>query len=1588
MILFLHDLSINTMARFLLQNLLPPFALSLGILNAAVEVTFTTDASATASVSDDLLETSLTSTTWPSDANINNGTTGAFNENSATNPAKSATQGAYDFNLDLTASPSGYDILEIKAYSGWADARAGQAYTIFFSEVGSATFTQITPSQVSVAADGESLVTQVRDDGGSLLGSGVDVIRFVVGVNGSTNVWREIDVIGAESGAGIESFSASPSVIAPGDPVTLSWDVGSLVTNLRIDQGVGDVTALTNGAGAGSIVLDPGPSSLTNFTLTATLPSGPVTAMLVVDTTVFPAISAFSAPSAFPSPGAPVTLNWEVSNVTSLTLNGEDVTGQTEAVVTPNGQGIYTLIATNDNGTTVEEKVIYALNAGEFLISEFEASNGGSILDEDGESSDWIEISNPSGAAGNLSGYYLTDDPSDLTKWQFPSASLNDGEMLVVFASGKNRATSGSELHTNFNLSSNGEYLALVKPDGVTIASQFTPVFPNQRPGVSYGFDFSAQGHRYFLTPTPGEENGESIRGFVADTAFSADRGFYESPVSVDITSDTMGATIRYTLDGSEPDVTSSIYGGVPLVFDETTVLRAAAFKEGFQPTNVDTQTYIFPTDVLTQPAMRDEITQNATYAPQMLDALSNIPTIALSFESPEGNNINRTELPVSVELLNFEGGSEQINAGAARYGNYVTNFEKRSIRLQFRGDYGSKRLNFPLFEGLDYSRPPTDSFDSLDIRSGNHDMVHRGAYLGNRFTDDALMDMGQVSPHGRFVHLYFNGEYRGMYHLRERWNAEMMASYLPGEAEEYDTINANNAGRQFLTGALQDGDLTEWNQLQNLLGQSDPYEKVKDLLDVENMIDFMLLFTYGTSESEFRAGGSSENGVGFKFMLKDADGFLQGTSGFLPPGGFYPADHNGPLNSMTRLRAEAHPDFMTLLADRAHQHFFNDGALTASKSSARLTRYIEEARTPYLAELARWASHSGRAMRTPSAWEAYHDYFLNTEFNELPDQRINLLRAAGMYPDITAPTYTPHGGALGQNGQLSISVPNSVPAVYQIFVPAGQDPSTVDPRLSGGAINPEAVLADLSEAGGPQTFVTSGDTWKYLDDASDQGTAWRATGYDDTAWASGPSQLGYGDSDEATRVNFVDLDPNTGGFQRNATTYFRKSDIFIEDPSAFATFTLNYTFDDGIAIYVNGVEVDRENLAANATFDTYTGDRSTDNETGTISISSANFFAGNNTIAVEIHQSSSGDSDLSFDLELIGRPPGNGNDLALSLQLTEPGWLLSRSYDPTTEEWSALNQAYFSLGTVPADASNLVVSKVHYHPAAPSTAAELAISNDQDDFEFIELMNVGTSPVSLAGVTITGGINFSFGEFNEIPAGGRMIIPRDRVAFEARYSGTFLFATDLLGGNDFENKLSNSGEQLLLTDASGAVIHDFTYNDSAPWPPMADGLGFSLVLKNPGLPIPAHDLAENWAASVTLGGAPGGDNSFGFNGDPLADADNDGLSALLEYALASSDANAADAPISSSLQTFTIAGDAADYFSVSFTKNLHAQNALTIHPQISTDLINWSTAPDLVKISEINNQDGTSTVLYRSAISRTSNPERREFVRIHVSGL
>ena len=181
--------------------------------------------------------------------------------------------------------------------------------------------------------------------------------------------------------------------------------------------------------------------------------------------------------------------------------------------------------STDLSGLSVEQSFVLDISEPSLRINEIMASNGGSHVDEDNDESDWFEIFNEQTGAASMNGWYLTDDPNDLTKWQFPAIAIAANQYLVIFASGKDRRPSnGDPLHTSFQLDSGGEYLALVRPDGVTIADQSD--FGDQFVDVSYGPNPNATALGFFQSPTPGAANSEIAEQILNEVTISQERGY------------------------------------------------------------------------------------------------------------------------------------------------------------------------------------------------------------------------------------------------------------------------------------------------------------------------------------------------------------------------------------------------------------------------------------------------------------------------------------------------------------------------------------------------------------------------------------------------------------------------------------------------------------------------------------------------------------------------------------------------------------------------------------------------------------------------------------------------------------------------------------------------------------------------------------------------------------------------------------------------------------------------------------------------------------------------------------------------------
>ena len=1313
------------------------------------------------------------------------------------------------------------------------------------------------------------------------------------------------------------------------------------------------------------------------------------------------------------------------------------------------------------------------------IISEFLAANNGGLLDEDGDSSDWIELYNVGPDTENMGGWYLTDDAANLTKWQFPATNLLGNDFLLVFASGKDRRVAGAPLHTSFSLSANGEYLALVKPDGVTVAHDFSPVYPEQRDNVSYGvgqdvsvttlinsnaavrvyvpsnntlgltwtaatfvdsawlagtngvgfettvpgfavrnfkanvqvttisgaetvistpgqqtavytenrnvinylntggggnyagdnpfpgftiggdvddfvteatatitipapgnytfgvnsddgfrltvgsfvdvcdclrgpgdtvatFNFPSAGdyalrlvffergggsevelfaatgaygswnptnfrlvgdtangglavrstpiggsgssslrsaiktdvqsrmtnrassayvrlpfnladtnlssltlqvkyddgfvaylngtevarrnapasvqynsvatasrtnsaplmaeninispflgalrtganllaiqalndsisgtdflieaelaqftstqtsNYFFVAPSPGTYNTASTIAFVSDTKFNPDRGFYSNAFSLTITSATANATIYYTTDGTEPAPGNGLIYTGPISVTGTRTIRAAAYRAGYQPSDVDTHTYIFVNDVVNQSptgaappgwptswganvvdyGMDPDIVNNPAWGTTIREDLKALPSFSIVtslsnlFDSVNGIYANPSgagktwERPASLELIYPDGTKGfHINCGLRIRGGFSrsTDNPKHAFRIFFRNEYGQGKLKYPLFA----SQNGTSELDGFDIRTfQNYSWSFQGdpncVFLRDVLARDTQLAMGQQGERGEYYHLYVNGQYWGLYNTCERPEASFAATYYGGDTEDYDVIKVDpQSGYTILA---TDGNTDAWFRLWQAATNGFPtladFERIQgnnpdgtrnpayeNLLDMVNLADYMLLIFYGGN------------------LDAPISNFLGNTS----PNNWY--------GSRSRL-------------DTGGFRFF------AHDSEHTLLNVNEDRTGPFPAG----DPVTGGGFPKSNPQYVFQRLMANAEFRILVADRVQ--------------KHFFNGGAL------------SVEAVRAQFLVRSN-------QLYRAVVCESARWGDAKRPTAPLTrtdwFVAMANIWN----------------------------------------NFI---PG-----RNAVV-------------------LNQLRADGLFPNLNA-----PNLSTNG---------------GVVPIGYL-LTIGNPNGTGAIYYTLDGSDPRA----LGGALNATAISYAAPIAINTFRRVRARVRDGAT--WSAIVEGdYYPL----QDFSGLLVTEIMYNPP------DVGVTSG-DEFEFLELKNTGSTTLDLSGAFFSG-ITFTFSNGTLLAPNQFFVLGRNASQLQSKYPGLVVHGV-------YTGKLDNGGERIRLNHALGAEILSVTYNDRAPWPIAPDGHGFSLVPRSPNS-NPDPDDGLNWRASSAVGGSPGADD-------------------------------------------------------------------------------------------------------------------------------
>ena len=1243
------------------------------------------------------------------------------------------------------------------------------------------------------------------------------------------------------------------------------------------------------------------------------------------------------------------------------------------------GETFFTNAAAQNLGFTVVSGSL-PISFPDLHITEIMASNSRTVKDSQGSYEDYIEIYNGTGAPRSLAGYYLTDDPLIPNKWAFPASpahTMVNGEYLLVFASAKNIALAGDEYHTNFKLDPDGEYLALTKDNGAggfTVVQAFNP-FPKQNNDISWGEYDTEHYVGFFANPTPGRRNAGGYDGYViGETSVVVtqgatllhNRGFYTAPVTATLAKDDPNAIIKYTTDGSTPSLLVGTTYTAPLTISSTTVLRSIALRPNFIQSDIDTHTFIFTSDVITQTAanatskgwpatavngqvfdygMSTSVVSGNQAAIQA--ALQAIPTISIvtdigNLVDPQAgifvNAFGRGrawERPASMELINDLGdgkGNFQIDMGLRIRGGFSRDDgnPKHAWHFYFRPEYDGD-LNYPMnglagtsdFEQLDLQCPQNYSwsFSPQNIDYGYTNPAGTGTTKRLRFNTfvrepvsrDLYGAMGNVSPKTRHYHCYVNGQYWGIYMTQERAEASFGETYFGGDKNTFDVIkSAGNAGG-YNTEAT-DGTFDQGTSA--------------------NPGSAWAKLWWRTNEIRSNAGmtETSRRTMYYELMGLDANG----------------APYNDPVNHPVVLDPAGLIDYMLV------------------------TWYCGSFDAP-LSTFLGGASNNWFGMRDRNGTRGFH--FIPHDFEH--GMGADLQTGGGN--DTRSTDRTGPWGGTGNNykgvamyNQLTNYLKSNPAYIHENLCAVTEyrqlfaDRAYMHLTRPGGALTQTQVLAaiDAKAAGVRPAIFAESARWG---DAKGVGP----TDFLPAPWDEGITQLKdwvrQGSNAEYIASIPTQANPTgTQGLGRHGRIIAQlrayQDKVNLAD-ATFQPLPLYSVLDAPVLSNLGGV-------VASGTTLTITNPNGA---TGTL------YWSKDGTDP----RLAGGGINPSASVSTGASPA--------TITLTATGTVVARVYNSATQVWSGLAFADFIVGT-PASSANLVITEINYNPLF-GTPGTLPPGENEQVYEFIELMNVSAGPIDLTDVAFTNGVTYTFPDGRILAAGERIVVARNPVAFESRYPDALYPGLSSKTVGPWIGALDSGGEPIQLVNYAGADIANFLYDDGLPWPSGPDGSGPTLVFTTSNPTTADKSNGYNWAAHGLLHGNPGGPDVTGYaawaaangaSGNGLGDGDGDGVSDLMEYFLGGTlgSPSASRLPVSGRAP-FTVNLATADYQTLTFSRAPGTGDVLvSCETRAFLTALDW--AADAVLVSRSTNPDGSETYIFRAPTPISAGTS--QFMRIKIT--
>ena len=485
---------------------------------------------------------------------------------------------------------------------------------------------------------------------------------------------------------------------------------------------------------------------------------------------------------------------------------------------------------------------------GPIQLSEALSCNASS-LERDSQTPDWIELYNSSSESVDLNGWALSDNPKNPEKWVFPDTAIAPGEYLLVFATGADiKDTQKKKFETNFALSSKGEVVLLFSPEGELMDKLQLPFS-----GADISYGRTSAGLRYFKSPTPGEKNSEGYLGITALPEFSTKPGVYEHGIEVALSVDE-GSKIFYTTDCTVPTPASMLYAE-PIKLEKNTVIRAVAVREGYLPGSAATGTYLFNNDgakhtlpiaaLVTDPkhlwdkksgiyAFGEKYDPDLPYAEALLNANF------YQGRGTQGEEMQTAwERPFNFAIYgedNLLAFSQDVSARIG--GAFGRGRSQKAFNIIARSQYGSNRMEYPFFENRQFTE-----YKSLVLRAGaqdqNRSKIRDELSTGLLEGTDVRFLFQAYKPYV----LYLNGEYWGVYFLKEKRSRFFVAAHEG--VSDSDSLDLLKASTQ-----ISHGSNKEWLSLMDYirnhdLSQEANYKYVDERLDADSFMDYMICELY-----------------------------------------------------------------------------------------------------------------------------------------------------------------------------------------------------------------------------------------------------------------------------------------------------------------------------------------------------------------------------------------------------------------------------------------------------------------------------------------------------------------------------------------------------------------------------------------------------------------------------------------------------------------------------------------------------------------------------------------------------------------------